>query len=851
MDLKQCKLSKTEWNNTEIPLNEHEIFILNVIKTGYANVNVRMNMNKSMFQMIKIENTPENESYLYEKYFEASVKEMVKKYGANNLTTSYSIKAKSSKKPKKVDVMRIENLDSILKSKRSEIFEYVMLDYCKSIMKSFSTGDNSYAHHLYTLIQLQKSSIENVNQYVGQFVKDLIVFGKKHTNIERIITGAYEFIEKNPALMKYEDVTLFSHQKELFSIFKSPSPKLVLYIAPTGTGKTLSPIGLSEQYRVIFICVSRHVGLALAKSAISMKKKIAFSFGCETASDIRLHYFAASSYSVNKRSGGIGKVDNSVGDKVEIMICDVQSYLTAMHYMLAFNDECDVVTYWDEPTITMDYETHELHGQINKNWRENKISKMVLSCATLPKEEEIQDALMDFRGKFDDVDIHCINSYDFKKSISLLNKDCMCVLPHLLYEKYDEMLRCVSYCENNMTLLRYFDLQEILNFVDYVHQYDHLLDDYRMDHYFASIDEITMNSMKAYYLTCLRHLKIESDKWPAIYAVLKGRQKSKFDKDSDNGAQMRRMRSTEHSATKGPQSMTKMQSLDGTLNHESETNKMSQLNGMMLTTRDAHTLTDGPTIFMANDVQKIGKFYIKTTNIPAVLFQNILSKISANNVIQEKMDKVEKKLEDKMNSLITDNENSDRKSDRKSEYDPEIRKLSSEVESLRSQIQAVQLEKVYVPNTLEHQKVWTGTNKSNPYMPKIDETMVKRIMELDVTDTMKILLLLGIGTFDNDSNDRYLEVMKELAYEQKLYIIIASTDYIYGTNYSFCHGYIGKDLTHMTQQKILQAMGRIGRNKIQQDYTVRFRDDSLIYRLFQPMEENLEAINMNNLFNSD
>ena len=47
---------------------------------------------------------------------------------------------------------------------------------------------------------------------------------------------------------------------------------------------------------------------------------------------------------------------------------------------------------------------------------------------------------------------------------------------------------------------------------------------------------------------------------------------------------MRRMMSTEHSATKGPQSMTKMQSLDGTLNNESETNKMSQLNGMMLTT---------------------------------------------------------------------------------------------------------------------------------------------------------------------------------------------------------------------------------------------------------------------------
>ncbi len=49
---------------------------------------------------------------------------------------------------------------------------------------------------------------------------------------------------------------------------------LVLYIAPTATGKTLSPIGLSEGYRVIYVCAARHVGLALAKSAISIGKKL-------------------------------------------------------------------------------------------------------------------------------------------------------------------------------------------------------------------------------------------------------------------------------------------------------------------------------------------------------------------------------------------------------------------------------------------------------------------------------------------------------------------------------------------------------------------------------------------------
>ena len=92
--------------------------------------------------------------------------------------------------------------------------------------------------------------------------------------------------------------------------------------------------------------------------------------------------------------------------------------------------------------------------------------------------------------------------------------------------------------------------------------------------------------------------------------------------------------------------------------------------------------------------------------------------------------------------------------------------------------------------------------------------------------------------------------MKRLAYEQRLYIIIAASDYIYGTNYSFCHGFIGKDLTHMTQQKIIQAMGRIGRNKVQQDYTIRFRDDDIMMRLFTKMEHNLEAVNMSTLFNS-
>ena len=57
-----------------------------------------------------------------------------------------------------------------------------------------------------------------------------------------------------------------------------------------------------------------------------MEIPIAIAFGCLDASDIRLHYYAAKDF-VKNRKTGIFRVDNSVGDKVEIIISDVKSYL--------------------------------------------------------------------------------------------------------------------------------------------------------------------------------------------------------------------------------------------------------------------------------------------------------------------------------------------------------------------------------------------------------------------------------------------------------------------------------------------------------------------------------------------
>jgi len=832
MDLTQNKLTKSEWETIEVPISDSEKQIVLMMIDGYKNVNIRFNESKSLFSHIKMEKTVEIEYFLYKKYFEDEVLSMMKKYGKGlNITVPSGISGELCK-VKSADSIRLQNLDNHIKINRGLILEFLLLDLCKDMIKHISKQKQRYAFYLYTLIQINKSCILHQNKHVLSFVDSVIQYGNSITKVSEIITNAYDFIERNPYLLKYEDKALFSHQKELFSLVQQPGefhPSLILYTAPTGTGKTLSPIGLSGGYRIIFVCVARHIGLALAKAAISVEKKVAFAFGCETASDIRLHYFSAVNFTKHRKSGGIWKVDNSVGDNVEIMICDVQSYLTAMYYMLAFNPAENIITYWDEPTITMDYEDHPLHTTIRRNWAENKIPTVVLSCATLPSSEEIMPVFDDFRCKFDGSQIHTIKSFDCRKSIPILNKEGFCVLPHYMHSNYEELSKSVRYCLENKTLLRYFDLREIVRFIEYVHDQDGVDDMYTVDSYFnGEISEITMNRLKEYYLDLLLHIK--KDKWSAIhnYSILK--RKLKY--SNDNLSVLRRTNSVSAFTVKPSSNVASR--------------------GILLTTADAYTLTDGPTIFLADDVNKIGNFYIQQSNIADTVFQNILMKITKNAEFIQKIEDLEAAIELKESKSTSADDSSKTAARESGRLSNESQKMMDEINKLRKEIKLVSLDAMYVPNTRPHQQIWVPDADVNDksFVSNIGEDVAKDIMQLNIDNHFKVLLLLGIGLFTDIKCVEYREIMKKLADEQRLFMIIASTDYIYGTNYQFCHGFIGKDLTRMTQQKTLQAMGRIGRNNVQQDYTIRFRDDGMIEQLFKKSENNLEARNMCALFSS-
>jgi len=877
MDLNQSKLTKDEWNSIETPVSHEEKEILKLISDGYDNVNIKYNNNQSLLSIIKIDNNEEIEAYLYINYFEDSLKKTIisyeKKTGTfENIIELPIISQKTMKKMKKADVIRLQNVESTVQKFREKILEFVQIDLCKHMLESLSDRSNSkilkkpdttststssstknYIFCVYTLIQMNRASISNVNQYVKTVVDSCIAHVLQNIDTKDFIYQTPEIIEKNTDILKYEDRQLFNHQKQLFTTIKlnTPTPMLILYTAPTGTGKTLSPIGLTQQFKVIFVCVARHVGLALAKSAISVEKKIAFAFGCETASDIRLHNYSAIDYIRHKKSGAIAKIDNSVGNNVEMIICDVKSYLVAMRYMLAFNNERDIITYWDEPTITMDYDNHELHGIIHENWVQNKISKMVLSCATLPKEEEIRETIMDFRSRFDNAEIFTIKSYDCRKTISLTNKNGYCVLPHLLFSEYSEVRQSVHHCEENKSLLRYFDLGEVVLFLKYVNDNEWIDSEYSIDSYFGNdIANISMDSVKSYYLEVLKH--ICADKWKHIYDHLKMTQLPKFGKQG-----IQKSKSVETAMpTKafGGNPLTRTASMS--VYPGSNSSNIQQLQnsiiqpvnaskGILLTTEDAHTLTDGPTLFLVEDVEKIAKFYIQQSKIPDKIFNGLLEKMEKNLAVQRQIDALQRTLEDKLGKEIEKSKKMERE-----QFNGETHKVMNEIARLKEQFSNVSLDSLYIPNTKQHQQLWIPGSEivENAFVPNIDEDTVKEIMTLTIDNSMKMLLLMGIGVFSNNPYVPYMEIMKRLAYSQQLYMIVASSDYIYGTNYQFCHGYLGKDLTLMTQQKIIQSLGRIGRNNIQQEYSVRFRDDGMVAGLFLPPGENREAQKMTVLF---
>ena len=147
------------------------------------------------------------------------------------------------------------------------------------------------SHSFHKYFVLQREFKDKLNTRLLEISESIVTGLLSKVNIQMVLKNISLLYEHNK-IFDYKPLNCISIKKTFLIFFAKNElfPNLSPYCAPTSSGKTLSPIALSQDYRVIFICASKHIGLSLAKSSFHMKRKIGFAFGCNSQDNIRLNY---------------------------------------------------------------------------------------------------------------------------------------------------------------------------------------------------------------------------------------------------------------------------------------------------------------------------------------------------------------------------------------------------------------------------------------------------------------------------------------------------------------------------------------------------------------------------------
>ena len=819
------KLTKSEWEHIEKPLKSKEIQILKLIEEGYSNPNIHNFIKESLISNIKIQNSEILIIHLFNLHFKVicdNINHSLLKRGLTIIDLNHLNKKNKKIILKKADQIRLNSSNILFDSTYEGLLAKTMTLCEEAFLKNHKKNNklnliNAYKE-LYSLEFLTKLDIKNVNTIFLTFVKkylDLCI----PSDLKEIIFNAVSIIQCNNKLLTELPIKLFKHQKDIFQLFKniayqnknilssdeendfvtSSQANLVYYTPPTGTGKTLTPIGLSKEFRIIFICAAKHVGLSLARACIAIEKKIAFAFGCKDHSDIRLHWFSVSECTRDKKSGKIKKVDNTMGQKVEILISDLESYIIGMQYMLAFNKKENIIMFWDEPTIGLDYIDHYNHTFIKSIWNENKIPNIILSSATLPSIDLTPQIKQNFNSKFPNANFYSIIGSSYKSDIQILNFENKSVLPHFIAKNYLHQKEIIKNIIINPILIRYIDLKLCCNFINFINNKDWLDNNLLIQNYFNSLEDITIENIKTYYLNIILYLPKERMEELKLF--------------------------------------------------EKEFNIPLYESSIKISSDDAWSLTHGPTIYLAENIEKIAQFIITSAGIPKTIMDQINESLIYNSSLSSEISSIEKNINDLELALSGSEEKNSKTKCDKNKIKIQLKNYEQQLYIKTKQIKSINLPDSYIPNTKDHLKRFDKLNNlGKSFSPNIPSSTAEKILILPVSDGWKILLLMGIGVFIHSSPIGYTEIVKEMAYNQQLYLIIAASDYIYGTNYQFNHLYLGKDLNNITRDKTIQALGRIGRNNIGHLYTIRVRDNSMIDKLFNKCNNSMEEKNLIKLF---
>ena len=159
MNLSQQKLTKSEWDFLELPVNKKELYILEFIHNSYNKLNASENPNNSLIGYLKINvyDYEDFHKYFYNKFYENTIHTIVKE-NKLNYKLRINIKKLNIKKANKIRIRNINN-DVILKDKT--IFENLLMEQLMLYFENNTKTKKCY--YYYALLQLSKKKVKHIN----------------------------------------------------------------------------------------------------------------------------------------------------------------------------------------------------------------------------------------------------------------------------------------------------------------------------------------------------------------------------------------------------------------------------------------------------------------------------------------------------------------------------------------------------------------------------------------------------------------------------------------------------------------------------------------------------------------
>ena len=210
---------------------EEEMRILRLIIDGFHDVNRVFNPHLSLISRLKITMTPEMEDYLFDEYFKKRV-ERVMALGVGHFKSgAFEVKAKSKKTMKKVDLMRIQNMNTTFGGS-GDTYDHLIMDTIEALVTAkpaaaggagTAAGANEWMKHYYTLKLMLQKSVTDINSHIVDFANFVIDEYSADIEIAGFLRNAYRFIEQNENVFKYADFQLYDHQNNYSQLRNVPT----------------------------------------------------------------------------------------------------------------------------------------------------------------------------------------------------------------------------------------------------------------------------------------------------------------------------------------------------------------------------------------------------------------------------------------------------------------------------------------------------------------------------------------------------------------------------------------------------------------------------------------------------